>query len=109
MSVSYLFQTFLNNLAVKNRSEISKRYNEITKVLNQNFRNSSSETDNCFQIGSFGRNTAIDGISDLDMLYILPDDIKKDLRRKLGTAFINGYHRARVRNKNGAYFYIYRN
>lgn len=78
MSVSYLFQTFLNNLAVKNRSEISKRYNEITKVLNQNFRNSSSETDNCFQIGSFGRNTAIDGISDLDMLYILPDDIKKD-------------------------------
>ena len=78
MSVNYLFQTFLNNLAVKNRSEISKRYNEITKVLNQNFRNSTSETDNCFQIGSFGRNTAIDGISDLDMLYILPDEIKKD-------------------------------
>ena len=78
MSVSYLFQTFLNNLSVKNRLEISNRYNEITKVLNQEFRNSSSETDNCFQIGSFGRNTAIDGISDLDMLYILPDDIKKD-------------------------------
>lgn len=78
MSVSYLFQTFLSNLSVKNRSEISNRYNEITKVLNKEFRGSDSETDNCLQIGSFGRNTAIDGISDLDMLYILPNDLYKD-------------------------------
>lgn len=78
MSVSYLFQTFLSNLAVKNRTEISGKYKEITKLLNKEFRGSDSETENCLQIGSFGRDTAIDGISDLDMLYILPDDLYKD-------------------------------
>lgn len=78
MSIEYLFKTFINNLAVKNRSEISDRYNEITRVLNNDFRNSNSKTDNCLQIGSFGRNTAIDGISDLDMLYVLPDNLFRD-------------------------------
>lgn len=78
MSLRYFFDTFLNNLAVKNRSEISAKYREITKSLNKGFRNSDSEEDNHFQIGSFGRATAIDGISDLDMLYILPNDIWND-------------------------------
>lgn len=84
MSIECLFETFLNNLAVKNRSDISRRYKEITKVLNREFRNSDSETDNCLQIGSFGRNTAIDGISDLDMLYILPNNVESNYKDEEG-------------------------
>ena len=50
MSLRYFFDTFLNNLTVKNRSEISAKYREITKSLNKGFRNSDSEEDNHFQI-----------------------------------------------------------
>jgi hypothetical protein len=36
------------------------------------FRDSESKTSNSLQVGSYGRYTGIDGISDLDMLYIMP-------------------------------------
>ena len=72
MTISTIFKDFLSNIKISNEEQITTRYNEITKVLNQNFRNTSSETDNCLQVGSYGRWTAIKGISDLDMLYIMP-------------------------------------
>lgn len=72
MSVSQMFQDFLSNLKVDNEDQISSRYQEITKALNQEFRNTESRTDHCLQVGSYGRWTAIKGISDLDMLYIMP-------------------------------------
>ena len=72
MNVSYTFQEFLQNLAIDNREKISKRYGEITKVLNIKYRNTESTTSNSLQVGSYGRFTAIKSISDLDMVYILP-------------------------------------
>lgn len=73
MTLSKSFSEFLDNLKIDNADNISKRYREITKKLNKTFRNTDSETDNCLQVGSFGRHTGIKGISDLDMLYIMPD------------------------------------
>lgn len=67
------FKNFLNNLAVDNTEQISNRYNEVTCVLNKYFRNNDSKTANTLQVGSYGRKTAIKGISDLDMLYIMPN------------------------------------
>ncbi|MDS7928262.1 hypothetical protein RMB13_01970 [Acinetobacter sp. V102_4] len=72
MSVSQMFQDFLSNLKIDNEDQITSRYQEITKALNQEFRSTESKTDNCLQVGSYGRWTAIEGISDLDMLYIMP-------------------------------------
>lgn len=72
MNVSSTFQEFLQNLAINNKEEISNRYEEITKVLNIKYRNTESRTSNSLQVGSYGRFTAIKGISDLDMIYILP-------------------------------------
>ncbi|MCK9454754.1 hypothetical protein [Sulfurimonas sp.] len=72
MNVSQTFQDFLNNLEVDNKEQISKRYGEITRVLNQKYRSSDSKTSNSLQVGSYGRYTAIKSISDLDMIYILP-------------------------------------
>lgn len=72
MSVADMFKGFLDNLKVSNAEQISLRYGEITKSLNQQFRDSDSTTDNTLQVGSFGRYTGINGISDLDMLYIMP-------------------------------------
>lgn len=72
MSISQMFEEFIDNLAISNKQIISDRYAELTKTLNKKFRDSDSETANTLQVGSFGRKTGIDGISDLDMLYIMP-------------------------------------
>lgn len=72
MSVSDMFSDFIGNLAISNMSNISQRYGEITSALNKQFRDTESKTANTLQVGSFGRRTGINGISDLDMLYIMP-------------------------------------
>ena len=72
MTISEMFSEFLNNLAIQNSKEISNRYGEITKALNKKYRDSESKTSNSLQVGSYGRHTAINGISDLDMIYIMP-------------------------------------
>jgi len=72
MSIAEDFTQFLINIRVKNDEKISQRYGEITSALNQEFRDSDSKTSNNLQVGSYGRWTAINGISDLDMLYIVP-------------------------------------
>ncbi len=72
MTISLSFKTFLDKIKIDNAEIISDRYHEITKKLNKTFRDSESETENCLQVGSYGRYTGIKGISDLDMLYIMP-------------------------------------
>ncbi len=72
LSVSEMFEQFVSNLAIDNAEQISLRYEEITGCLNKKFRNTESKTANSLQVGSYGRWTAIKGISDLDMLYIMP-------------------------------------
>ncbi|MGE3467990.1 MAG: nucleotidyltransferase, partial [Pyrinomonadaceae bacterium] len=72
MSVADMFRQFLANLAITNTDTISLRYGEITAALNKSFRDTESKTANTLQVGSFGRKTGINGISDLDMLYIMP-------------------------------------
>ena len=67
-----MFQEFLSNLAIDNADRISLRYGEITVSLNKKFRDTESKTANSLQVGSYGRWSAIKGISDLDMLYITP-------------------------------------
>jgi len=67
-----MFCEFLNNLAVDNADQISLRYGEVTASLNKKFRDTESKTANGLRVGSYGRWTAIKGISDLDMIYIIP-------------------------------------
>lgn len=68
-----LFEQFRKNLAVKNSVEISSRYLAITKRLNKDYWDApDQEYLHCLQVGSYGRNTAIDGVSDLDMAFEFP-------------------------------------
>ncbi len=68
-----MFKTLLSNLAIDNTEKISNRYKEVTYALNKYFRDNDSKITNTLQVGSYGRRTAIKGISDLDMLYIMPN------------------------------------
>ena len=100
MTICQSFNKFLENIKVDNSEKISDRYHEITKKLNKTFRNTDSETANCLQVGSYGRYTGIKGISDLDMLYIMPsskwneyknepDKLLKDVRAALEERYPN--------------------
>ena len=72
MTTSEMFSSFLSNLAIDNGASITSKYEEITSALNKKFRDTESKTANSLQVGSYGRWTGIKGISDLDMLYIMP-------------------------------------
>lgn len=78
MSSSH-FEQFRKNLAVQNEADIATSYREITKRLNKDYWGGlESDSQHCLQVGSYGRNTAIHGVSDLDMVFELP---AKDLER----------------------------
>lgn len=62
-----------HSIAAETRSLISRRYKRMTKAVNSEFWDSSSETAHSRYVGSYGRRTAID-TSDLDILMELPRD-----------------------------------
>jgi hypothetical protein len=80
MSIAGMFSDFVSNLVIQNAETISLRYGELTAALNKRFRDTESKTANSLQVGSFGRNTGINGISDLDMLYIMPKSAWEDYK-----------------------------
>lgn len=85
MSTLDIFDKIFDNIKISNKEEIQNRRDEITKALNKEFRNSYSESDNRLMVGSWGRHTAIDGVSDLDLLYILPSSLWDDYHTVDGT------------------------
>jgi len=67
------FSDYIESLAVDNLEDIDKKYKRITKKLNQSFWSLENDEEHAHKVGSLGRGTAIKGVSDLDMLFILPD------------------------------------
>lgn len=79
MKTSEIFDALLENLKVGATAEkVTSRRDEITKVLNKDFRSKDSCVDYKLMVGSFGRHTAIKGVSDLDMIFILPSSIRSN-------------------------------
>lgn len=72
MSTAVIFRDFVSNLRISNHVTIEDRYAGITRSLNKYFRTLDSTANN-LQVGSYGRWSAIKGVSDLDMLYIMPN------------------------------------
>lgn len=56
-------------------SSISYRYRRITRQLNTDFWNTTSENAHSLYVGSYGRDTAAKGVSDLDIGFILPNAV----------------------------------
>ena len=72
MGLADWFCTFCGNLEVRNGAMISRHYRNITRGLNTDFWGTPSETSHSRQVGSYGRNTAIHGASDVDMVFQVP-------------------------------------
>ncbi len=73
MGVAEDFRLLCTNLSVPatTRTSISERYELITRRLNLEFWKTDSRTAHSFYSGSYGRGTAVDGMSDLDMIMRL--------------------------------------
>ena len=75
MGLADWFSTFCENLRVQDGGTISTRYKAITRRLNTDYWTTTSDTAHSLYVGSYGRNTAINGISDLDMIFQLPYEV----------------------------------
>ncbi len=85
MKTSEIFDALLGTLKVGDTaSTIAARRDEIAKALNKDFRSKDGCTDYTLMVGSFGRHTAIKGVSDLDMIFILPAGIRSDYDGETG-------------------------
>lgn len=85
MKVDEIFNALLENLKVGDASTaVAARRDEITKALNKDFRSVEGSTANRLMVGSYGRHTAIRGVSDLDMIYILPPGLRSSYSSETG-------------------------
>lgn len=77
MSVADNFRAFRANYLIPSPTigTISYRYKRITKQLNKDFWNTESETAHSLYVGSYGRDTAAYGVSDLDVAFTLPNSV----------------------------------
>jgi len=75
MGVGEWFSEFCREIQIKNDDVISRRYHAITRRLNTDFWRNDSDASHSLYVGSYGRNTAINGFSDLDMVFQLPADM----------------------------------
>lgn len=110
MSLSDWFGTFCSNILINESDleKISSRYKQITKRINLDYYNSSSETNHGLYVGSFGRDTEI-YTSDIDILVHLPyetyvkfngyssngqsallQEVKKVLEKTYSTTYLKG-------------------
>ncbi|WP_217496046.1 nucleotide-binding domain-containing protein [Agrococcus sp. SGAir0287] len=75
------------------------RCDEITKALNKDFRGIESSTDHKLMVGSYGRWTAIRGVSDLDLLFIAPASLRSDYDKDGGAARILQRTKRAIQNR----------
>ncbi|MGJ1275005.1 SMODS domain-containing nucleotidyltransferase [Sphingobacterium siyangense] len=84
MDTAQIFRDFITNVTVQNQTNIETRFGAITKRLNSDFHDLTSDIENGIYVGSYGRDTAIQGISDLDLLFVLPDHLYQKYNRREG-------------------------
>lgn len=75
MGLGEWFSAFCDELIIRDGGTISSRYGLITQRLNLDFWSTNSDTTHSYYVGSYGRNTAIAGFSDLDMVMELPSTL----------------------------------
>lgn len=86
MGVGEDFLGFKNNYNISSdkMNSIAYRYGRITRQLNTDFWNTTSETAHSLYVGSYGRDTAAKGVSDLDIGFVLPYSVYQRYHAYLG-------------------------
>lgn len=85
MKTSEIFDGLLQHLKVGDASTtIAARRDEITKALNKDFRSMDGSTGYRLMVGSYGRHTATRGVSDLDLIFIVPPGLRTSYDNETG-------------------------
>jgi hypothetical protein len=86
MGVAENFRAFRDEYLISQvlMSSISARYKRITRQLNSDFWNTDSDVSYSLYIGSYGRDTAGKGVSDIDMYFRLPYSVWEQYNRYQG-------------------------
>ena len=74
LDIAYTFERFCNEIHLHS-DEYMTSVAEIVKKLNKRYYDSDSETAHLFVVGSIGRKTAVEGVSDIDIIFELPQDV----------------------------------
>lgn len=77
MALADWFSTFCSNIQIRDGGTIATRSGNITRRLNTDFWSTTSDTSHSLYVGSYGRNTAISGFSDVDLIFQLPYSVYK--------------------------------
>lgn len=72
MSISTIFHDFCNSIKMVEDEVWQRRIAEITKKINKKYYDTNNDHDHRLLVGSVGRHTATNNVSDYDVLYILP-------------------------------------
>lgn len=72
MELADKFRIFISNLRIDNPQVISERCREISSILNLHYWDLKSDTRNLHYLGSYGRETAIKGLTNINVLFLLP-------------------------------------
>jgi len=78
MNVKKTFEAFCKKIHLDNTSKFDTSIEEITKKLNKKYYSVDRDTaPHQLTVGSIGRKTAVENVSDVDIIFSLPDEIYK--------------------------------
>ncbi|PIR38563.1 MAG: nucleotidyltransferase [Alphaproteobacteria bacterium CG11_big_fil_rev_8_21_14_0_20_39_49] len=85
-SLTSNFYDFCSSISLSQdkKDSISCRYKRITKQLNKDFWDTDSELSHSLYVGSYGRGTCINKVSDIDILFQMPYSVYKQYNSHLG-------------------------
>lgn len=69
------FENFFESISLDSLSEYQSSIESLTKLLNKKYYDLDSVDDHCLVVGSVGRQTAVSETSDLDLLFVLPQEV----------------------------------
>lgn len=75
MNINDNIEKFFNKIKLESLEDFNTSIKEITKKLNKNYYDNDSDEDNSYLVGSIGRGTAVKGVSDIDLIFCLPNEI----------------------------------
>ncbi|MCH4184475.1 MAG: hypothetical protein LKF61_03220 [Eggerthellaceae bacterium] len=77
MNVTESFKSFCEAIRLEESNDFDTSVENIVKKLNQHYYDSSSTNEHMLMAGSVGRGTAVSGVSDVDVIFELPGEVKK--------------------------------
>jgi len=85
ISIKSDFKTFCEAIRLDNRTDMEKTAGEIAKKLNKHYYNLEGDaSSHLYIVGSVGRQTAIKGSSDLDIIFDLPQEVYTQYDNRAG-------------------------